>query len=87
MTPENRLDLVRIYAVKTDSWDVNEPGFIEIDRVAHCGNSGDGEFILQSTRKVPGKPGISFIAMGVYNPCNTKQNVERSHNTAAAHGI
>jgi hypothetical protein len=31
--------------IKTDSWDVHEPGFVEIDCVAHCGNSGDGEFI------------------------------------------
>jgi hypothetical protein len=30
--------------VKTDSWDVTSPGFSEIDLVAHCGNSGDGEF-------------------------------------------
>jgi hypothetical protein len=31
--------------IKTDSWDVTEPGFVEIDCVAHCGNSGEGEFI------------------------------------------
>jgi len=31
--------------IKTDSWDIQEPGFVEIDCVAHCGNSGDGEFI------------------------------------------
>jgi hypothetical protein len=30
--------------VKTDSWDVSGPGFSEIDLVAHCGNSGEGEF-------------------------------------------
>jgi hypothetical protein len=30
--------------VKTDSWDVTAPGFSEIDLVAHCGNSEDGEF-------------------------------------------
>ena len=30
--------------VKTDSWDVTVPGFSEIDLVAHCGNSGKGEF-------------------------------------------
>ena len=30
--------------VKTDSWDVTAPGFSEIDLVAHCGNSGKGEF-------------------------------------------
>lgn len=31
--------------IKTDSWDICEPGFMEIDCVAHCGNSGEGEFI------------------------------------------
>jgi transposase InsO family protein len=30
--------------VKTDSWDVQAPGFSEIDLVAHSGNSGEGEF-------------------------------------------
>jgi len=30
--------------VKTDSWDVDEPGFTEIDLVAHCGPSASGEF-------------------------------------------
>jgi len=29
--------------VKTDCWDVTSPGFSEIDLVAHCGNSGEGE--------------------------------------------
>jgi len=31
--------------VKTDSGDVTTPGFSEIDLVAHCGNSGQGEFV------------------------------------------
>lgn len=31
--------------IKTDSWDVKEPGYTEIDCVAHCGNSGEGDFI------------------------------------------
>ena len=30
--------------VKTDSWDVQTPGFAEIDLVSHAGNSGAGEF-------------------------------------------
>jgi len=30
--------------VKTDSWDVQGPGFAEIDLVSHSGNSGEGEF-------------------------------------------
>ena len=31
--------------IKTDSWDVASPGFVEIDLVSHSGNSGEGEFI------------------------------------------
>jgi len=31
--------------IKTDSWDVTTPGFVEIDLVSHSGNCGDGEFI------------------------------------------
>lgn len=30
--------------IKTDSWDVRNPGFAEIDLVSHSGNSADGEF-------------------------------------------
>jgi hypothetical protein len=31
--------------VKTDSWDVQAPGFTEVDLVSHSGNSADGEFV------------------------------------------
>src|SRR5919109_32549 len=31
--------------LKTDRWDVQEPGFTEIDLVAHSGDRADGEFI------------------------------------------
>jgi len=37
--------VVSSVSIKTDSWDILEPGFMEIDCVAHCGNSGEGEFI------------------------------------------
>lgn len=30
--------------IKTDNWSVKMPGFTEIDLVAHCGNSAQGEF-------------------------------------------
>ena len=30
--------------VKTDSWDVQRPGFTEVDLVSHSGNSAEGEF-------------------------------------------
>jgi hypothetical protein len=29
--------------VRTDRWDVAKPGFTEIDLVAHCGSSGEGD--------------------------------------------
>lgn len=32
--------------IKTDNWDVNTPGFLEIDTVSHSGSSADGDFIL-----------------------------------------
>lgn len=31
--------------IKTDHWNVNEPGFIEIDLVSHSGSSAEGDFI------------------------------------------
>ncbi|MDI6757351.1 MAG: integrase [Endomicrobiia bacterium] len=31
--------------VKTHAWDIKKPGFLEIDTVAHCGNSNSGDFI------------------------------------------
>jgi len=32
--------------IKTDNWDVNTPGFMEIDTVSHSGPSAEGDFIL-----------------------------------------
>jgi len=31
--------------IKTDSWNVHEPGFAEIDLVSHSGDKADGDFI------------------------------------------
>jgi hypothetical protein len=31
--------------VKTDRWNVQRPGFVEVDLVAHSGNWGEGEFV------------------------------------------
>jgi hypothetical protein len=30
--------------IKTDCWDVDRPGFTEVDLVAHCGNCSEGNF-------------------------------------------
>jgi hypothetical protein len=32
--------------IKTNQWDETTPGFIEVDSVAHCGDSGAGSFVL-----------------------------------------
>lgn len=31
--------------VKTNSWDINKPGFLEVDLVSHSGSSAEGDFI------------------------------------------
>jgi len=31
--------------IKTDHWDVTEPGFAEVDRVSHSSDRADGEFV------------------------------------------
>lgn len=31
--------------IKTDNWDVNTPGFLEVDLVSHGGSSAEGDFI------------------------------------------
>ena len=35
--------------IRTDFWDVTEPGFMEADTVAHCGNSLAGDFVWSLT--------------------------------------
>lgn len=35
--------------IKTDHWDVNRPGFLEADTVAHCGTSLAGNFVWSIT--------------------------------------
>lgn len=35
--------------IRTDNWDINRPGFLEADTVAHCGGSLEGDFIWSVT--------------------------------------
>lgn len=35
--------------IRTDNWDITQPGFLESDTVAHCGNSMAGEFAWSLT--------------------------------------
>lgn len=37
--------LKRMIPIRTSNWDIRKPGFLEIDLVAHCGNSLSGTFI------------------------------------------
>lgn len=36
-------------AIRTDNWDITQPGYLEADTVAHCGGSLEGEFIWSVT--------------------------------------
>ncbi|MDP2332053.1 MAG: hypothetical protein Q8M19_15305 [Reyranella sp.] len=57
LKPQKRQALRRIYGqtrpghilkhhipIKTDCWDVDRPGYTEVDLVAHCGDCGEGYF-------------------------------------------
>lgn len=35
--------------IKTDHWDVTQPGYVEADTVAHCGNTLAGDFVWSIT--------------------------------------
>lgn len=35
--------------IRTDFWDITQPGFVEADTVAHCGNSLAGDFVWSLT--------------------------------------
>ena len=35
--------------IRTDNWDITQPGFMEVDTVAHCGNSLEGNFVWSLT--------------------------------------
>jgi hypothetical protein len=35
--------------IRTEHWEVNRPGFVEADTVAHCGNSLAGDFVWSLT--------------------------------------
>jgi len=37
--------LKAIIPIRTSNWDIKLPGFLEIDLVAHCGNSNEGQYI------------------------------------------
>lgn len=35
--------------IRTDNWDITQPGYLEADTVAHCGDSLEGDFIWSVT--------------------------------------
>ena len=38
--------------IRTDNWDITQPGFFEADTVAHCGASLAGDFIWSAQRQL-----------------------------------
>ncbi len=59
--------------IKTDHWDVNRPGYLEIDLVSHSGASAVGEFVHSldcvdiATCWVERKAVMGKSALGVLN--------------------
>ncbi len=41
--------LKRRIPIRTDNWDIHQPGFLEADTVAHCGDSLSGDFVWSLT--------------------------------------
>jgi len=37
--------LKAIIPIRTSNWDIKQPGFLEMDLVAHCGSSNEGQYI------------------------------------------
>jgi hypothetical protein len=35
--------------IRTDNWDISQPGYLEADTVAHCGTSLEGSFVWSAT--------------------------------------
>ena len=65
--------LIHQIPIRTERWDATQPGWLEIDLVAHCGNSAGGEFICSlnstdiasgwtETRAVMGKGKAAVVA-------------------------
>lgn len=52
--------------VKTDNWDVKQPGFLEADLVSHSGGSGHGEFINHHLWSYCQREGIQFTRSRPY---------------------
>jgi transposase InsO family protein len=58
--------------IRTEHWDIQRPGFLEMDLVAHCGSSAEGEFLYSlnvtdiysgwvETRAVSGKGEMTIL--------------------------
>ena len=50
--------------IRTGSWDLTRPGYVEADRVAHCGASRSGEFIGSRTDPDIDRGGTEGRAVG-----------------------
>ena len=50
--------------IKTEQWDETQPGFVEVDTVAHCGASIEGMFVYTITASIWPPPGPNNAPSG-----------------------
>jgi hypothetical protein len=67
--------------IKTDHWDVTQPGYLEADTVAHCGNSLAGDFVWSLTLtdiKSTWTENRATWNKGAHGVCTQIEDVERN---------
>jgi len=67
--------------IKTDHWDVTQPGYMEADTVAHCGNSLAGDFVWSITLtdiKSTWTENRSTWGKGAHGVCNQIEDIEKN---------
>lgn len=67
--------------IKTDHWDVTQPGYMEADTVAHCGNSLAGDFIWSITLtdiKSTWTENRATWNKGAHGVCNQIEDIEKN---------
>ena len=67
--------------IKTDHWDVTQPGYMEADTVAHCGNSLAGDFVWSITLtdiKSTWAENRATWNKGAHGVCNQIEDIEKN---------
>ena len=67
--------------IKTDHWDVTQPGYMEADTVAHCGNSLAGDFVWSLTLtdiKSTWTENRATWNKGAHGVCNQIEDIEKN---------